>query len=366
MQTKAAVVRVKGGEFSIEDVEISEPTDDQILVKIVGAGMCHTDLIVRDQDYETMLPMVLGHEGSGIVEKIGKNITKVKPGDHVVLTFYSCGTCRNCLARDPLSCENAFPFNFGGRMPNGDCCIRVGDEQLGCSFFGQSSFAGYALSYERNTVPVDKSVPLELLGPLGCGVQTGAGSVLNALNPPAGSDIVIFGAGAVGLSAVMGAVVANCTTIISIDIKENRLALAKELGATHVINGLEENPVEKIMEITDGLGASYMLETTGNSQVLEGAILCLKQGGEGGIVGAPAMGTTINIDVNFLLFNRKIRGIIEGDSNVDIFIPRLIELYKQGKFPFDKLIKYYTLDQINQAAKDSENGSTLKPVLKLA
>ena len=365
MQTKAAVARTKGGSFSIEEVVVSEPQDDQILVKIVGAGMCHTDLIVRDQDYEVPLPIVLGHEGSGIVEKIGKNVTKVKPGDHVVLSFYSCGDCRNCLARSPLSCENAFPFNFGGRMPNGDCCIHAGDEPLGCSFFGQSSFSGYALSYECNTIPVDKSVPLEMLGPLGCGIQTGAGSVLNALNPPAGSDIVIFGAGAVGLSAVMGAVVANCTTIISIDIKENRLDLAKELGATHVINGVDGNPVEQIMEITEGLGASYMLETTGNAKVLEGAIFCLKQGGEGGIVGAPAMGTTVNIDVNFLLFNRHLRGIIEGDSNSDIFIPRLIELYKQGKFPFDKLIKYYTLDQINEAAADSESGVTLKPVLKL-
>lgn len=365
MQTKAAVIREKGSKFTIEDVTISEPADDQILVKIVGAGMCHTDLIIRDQGYETMLPMVLGHEGSGIVEKVGKNVSKVKPGDHVVLTFYTCGHCRNCLARDPLSCENAFPFNFGGRTPDGQCCIHAGDEPLGCSFFAQSSFAGYALSYERNTIPVDKSVPLEMLGPLGCGVQTGAGSVLNALNPPAGSDIVIFGAGAVGLSAVMGAVVANCTTIICIDIKENRLELATELGATHVINGADGNVLETIMELTGGLGASYMLETTGNAKVLESAIYCLKQGGHGGIVGAPAMGTTINMDVNFLLFNRHIRGILEGDSNSDIFIPRLIELYKQGKFPFDKLIKYYTLDEINQAAEDSENGSTLKPVLKL-
>ncbi|MEL0082071.1 MAG: zinc-binding dehydrogenase, partial [Gammaproteobacteria bacterium] len=178
-------------------------------------------------------------------------------------------------------------------------------------------------------------------------------------------DIVIFGAGAVGLSAVMGAVVANCTTIIAVDIVPSRLELATELGATHVINAGDTNPVEKVMELTGGKGASYMLETTGNAKVLEGAIYTIAMGGEGGIVGAPAMGTTVDIDVNFMLFNRHLRGIIEGDSNSDIFIPRLIELYKQGKFPFDKLIRFYTLDEINQAAEDSENGSTLKPVLKL-
>lgn len=365
MQTRAAVVREKGGPFTVEEVAIAEPAADQILVKVVAAGMCHTDLTIRDQNLPTMLPFVLGHEGAGIVEKVGAGVTKVKPGDHVVLTFHTCGQCTNCLGGNHLSCENAFPLNFGGRTHTGDCTIHVGDEPLGCSFFGQSSFAGYALSYERNTVPVDKSVPLELLGPLGCGVQTGAGSVLNALNPPAGSDIVIFGAGAVGLSAVMGAVVANCTTIIAVDIVPSRLELATELGATHVINAGDTNPVEKVMELTGGKGASYMLETTGNAKVLEGAIYTIAMGGEGGIVGAPAMGTTVDIDVNFMLFNRHLRGIIEGDSNSDIFIPRLIELYKQGKFPFDKLIRFYTLDEINQAAEDSENGSTLKPVLKL-
>ncbi|MDD3651383.1 zinc-binding dehydrogenase, partial [Immundisolibacter sp.] len=186
-----------------------------------------------------------------------------------------------------------------------------------------------------------------------------------ALDPPAGSAIAIFGAGAVGLSAVMGAVVANCTTIICVDIKDNRLELAKQLGATHVINGMQCNPVEEIQKITGGRGVPYMLETTGNPKVLEGAVFSLGMGGVGGIVGAPAMGTTVSIDVNFMLFNRTLRGIIEGDSNSDVFIPRLIELYKQGRFPFDKLIKFYSLDQINQAAADSEAGSTLKPVLRM-
>jgi len=199
---------------------------------------------------------------------------------------------------------------------------------------------------------------------LGCGIQTGAGAVLNALNPAAGTSIGIFGAGAVGLSAVMAAVVAGCTTIIAVDVKENRLELAKELGATHVINAAKCNPVEEIQKIVPG-GMPYVLETSGLPSVLEQAILSSRIGGEIGVVGAPPMGTTIPLDINFLLFNRKLRGIIEGEAISDIFIPRLIDLYLNGKFPFDKLIKFYPFGHINQAAEDSENGVTLKPVLRM-
>jgi aryl-alcohol dehydrogenase len=365
MKIEAAVVRESKGDFEFESLELAELSDDQILVKMVATGLCHTDLTCRDQAYPVPLPMVFGHEGAGIVEKVGKNVTKVEPGDHVVLTFYTCGHCEACLNGEPARCEAAFEPNFLGRAVDGSCTIHdhAGGE-IGSSFFGQSSFASYSLSYERNTVKVPKDVPLELLGPLGCGVQTGAGSVLNALNPTAGSAIAVFGAGAVGLSAVMGAVVANCTTIIAVDVKENRLSLAKELGATHVINAAELDPVEEIKRITGGAGISYVLETSGVPDVLVQAINCSKPGGEIGIVGSPALGVTIPVDVSFMLDNRTLRGIIQGHSNFDIFIPRLIELYKQGKFPFDKLVTFYDFDQINQAAEDSEKGKTLKAVLR--
>lgn len=366
MHIKAAVVRAPKGAFLIEDVVLNEPGPDQILVKLVATGMCHTDLTCRDQNYPVPLPMVFGHEGAGVVEKVGSNVSKVAPGDHVVLTFYTCGKCEACMSGDITSCANSFVPNFMGRGVGGECTIHDhAGKELGGSFFGQSSFGTYALSYERNTIKVTKDAPLELLGPLGCGIQTGAGSVLNALNPSAGSTIAIFGAGAVGLSAVMGAVVASCTTIISVDINESRLALAKELGATHVINGSKTDVIEAVKGICPA-GVPYALDTSGIAAVLGQAIACSAVGGEIGIVGAPPMGTTLPVDINFLLFNRKLRGIVEGQSNSDIFIPRLISLYQQGKFPFDKLIKFYNLDQINEAAKDSEKGVTLKPVLRMA
>lgn len=365
MEITAAIVREPKGKFILENAILSEPADDQILVRLVASGMCHTDMICRDQHYPVPLPMVFGHEGSGVVEKVGRSVKKVQPGDHVVLTFYTCGHCEACLSGDPTSCANSFVPNFMGRSVAGECTIHDhGGAEVGASFFGQSSFATYALSYERNTVKVRKDAPLELLGPLGCGIQTGAGSVLNALNPPAGTAIAIFGAGAVGLSAVMAAVVAGCTTIVSIDVKENRLELAKELGATHTINAAKCNPVEEIKKISPN-GLPYVLETSGLSSVLEQAILSSCIGGEIGIVGAPPMGTTLPVDINFLLFNRKLRGIIEGQATSDIFIPRLLDLYMNGKFPFDKLVKFYPFDQINQAAEDSERGLTMKPVLRM-
>jgi aryl-alcohol dehydrogenase len=365
MQTKAAVLRTASGPFNVEELTLNEPDDNQILVRIVATGMCHTDLAVRDQLMPLPLPIVLGHEGAGIVERVGKNIKKVVPGDHVVLSYSTCGLCHNCLAGEHLSCEQAFMMNFGGRLADGKCSLHAEDEDIGSNFFGQSSFSNYALSYERNTVKVTKDVPLELLGPLGCGIQTGAGSVLNALKPPPGSSFAVFGSGAVGLSAVMGAVVAGCTTIIAVDIKDNRLELAKELGATHTINAANEDPASKISSITGGRGVKYLLETSGNEKVLEQALWSLAMGGVAGIVGAPAMGATLNLNISHMLMNRTLRGIIEGASNSDIFIPTLIELYQQGRFPFDSLIKFYNLDEINQAADDSESGVTIKPVIRM-
>ena len=364
MEVTAAIVREEKGKFEIEKLKLAEPSDDQILVKITATGLCHTDLICRDQFYPVPLPMVFGHEGAGIVERVGKSVKKVVPGDHVVLTFYTCGRCEACMTGVPTSCANSFVPNFMGKSVEGTVTLHdAGGQDVGGSFFGQSSFANYALAYERNTVKVDRDVPLEILGPLGCGIQTGAGAVLNALNPAAGTAIAIFGAGAVGLSAVMAAVIAGCTTIIAIDVKENRLALAKELGATHVINANESDPVAAIADIIPG-GTPFALETSGIPAVLSQAISCTNVDSEIGIVGAPPMGATVAVDINFMLFNRKLRGIVEGEAVSDVFIPRLIALYKQGRFPFDKLIRMYNFDEINEAAHDSETGVTLKPVLR--
>lgn len=363
---KAAVTRTKGAPFAIEPARIREPKDDEVLVRVVATGMCHTDMIVRDQYYPVPLPAVLGHEGAGVVEAVGPLVRGLSVGDHVVLTYGYCGHCLPCGGGHAAYCQEFFGRNFSGADPQGNTALQdANGEPLHDHFFAQSSFATYAISRENNAVKVTKEAPLELLGPLGCGIQTGAGAVINSLKVTPGSRFVAFGAGAVGLSAVLAAKVAGATTIIAVDVVPSRLELALELGATHVINSREADPVAMIREITAG-GANFALESTGRPEVLRQAVDALGGLGSVGVVGAPPLGTTAEFDVNDLLLGGKsIRGIVEGDSVPQQFIPQLVDLYLQGRFPFDKLVKFYPFEAINQAAEDSEKGITLKPVLRI-
>ena len=362
---KAAVVREKAGPLVIEDVKLDSPRHDEVVVRIVGTGVCHTDMVVRDQGYPVPLPLVLGHEGAGVVEAIGEDVKTLAVGDHVVLAFGYCGVCNACKAGSPGYCTEFYDRNFkGARMDGSQAICDVHDHPLGSAFFSQSSFGTYAMATERNAIKIRKDVPLELMGPLGCGVSTGAGAVLNALKPHAASSIAIFGAGSVGLSAAMAAAAIGCATIIMIDLHDDRLALARELGATHVINGGKEDAVERIREISETGGVDFTLECTGNDKVFVQAVDSLRIPGLCGLVGAAAMGTKASIDMNTLLFGRTIRGIIEGDSVPQVFIPQLIEMWRLGKFPFDKLVKFYDLADINQAIADSECGRVLKPIVR--
>ena len=364
MKATAAVVREQGQDFQIEEIELGELRDNEILVRNVGTGVCHTDLICRDQWYPVPLPAVLGHEGSGVVERVGEGVTKVGPGDHVVLSFNHCGGCANCLRGKPSYCQTFFELNFGGARPDGSLALSGDGEAVHSHFFGQSSFAAYSVAAQNSVVKVPEDAPLELLGPLGCGIQTGAGAVLNSLRPEPGSSIAVFGTGAVGMSAILAAVAAGCTTIVGVDVKPGRLDLARELGATHAVNGTEKDAVEEITAITGG-GANYSLETTAVPQVLRQAVDALSPLGVCGIVGAPPIGTEVSLDMNGVMIPGKtVRGIIEGDSVPDVFIPRLVELHRKGKFPFDRLVEFYELDEINEAIKDTEEGGTLKPVLR--
>ncbi len=363
LDVRVAVVRGAGAPFQIESVQMDDPQAGEVLVKISAVGVCHTDMYVQSfAGLGFPAPIVLGHEGAGVVVKVGAGVTKVQPGDHVVLTFNSCGRCLNCEDGAPAYCHNFPALNLAGVRADGSTTMQQNGTPIHGNFFGQSSFGTYAIATARNVVKVPKDVPLELLGPLGCGIQTGAGSVMNVLRPEVGSTIAIFGAGAVGMSAIMAARAVGCGMIIGVDVKPNRLALARELGATHVVNAAESDPVEAIRELTGG-GVRYSLEATGIIQVMRQAVDVLLPRGVCGVVGSPPPQTDLPLDPNHLLFGRTVRGIIEGESVPDIFIPALIELYKQGRFPFDKLIRQFPFEQINEAIHASESGEVLKPVL---
>lgn len=365
MQIKAAVVREESGPFRIEMLSLAEPQDDEVLVKIAGVGVCHTDLVCRDQYFPVPLPCVFGHEGSGTVEKVGAAVTKVRPGDPVVLSFSSCRECANCIAGNPAYCHQLYQCNFLGTRMDGTSALSRNGEAVHGHFFSQSSFGTYAIASERNTVKVPRDAPLWLLGPLGCGVQTGAGAVINSLHPKAGSSIAIFGAGTVGLSAVMAADLCGCAQIIAVDPIEARRKLARELGATAVIDPGAENPVEKIKALT-GSGCNYSLECTGLPAVVRQAVESLTLTGVCGIMGVARLGTEVKLDVNSILFGRAVRGIIEGDSIPDEFIPRLVNLYQQGRFPFDKLVTAFEFDRIQDAVTASEQGRVVKAVLRMS
>lgn len=367
MRIEAALVREKGGLFSIETVDLDEPRPDEIIVKNLATGICHTDLVIRDQFIPVPLPALLGHEGSGIVVKVGSQVRKVRPGDRVVMTFHSCGVCPSCAEGDPAYCADLASNNFSGRRPDGSASVHWNSEPISANFFQQSSFATHSLATERNVVRVDDGISDEtvsLLGPLGCGIQTGAGAVLNSLQPKAGSSVVVFGAGSVGMSAVMAAKLVGCSTIIAVDLNPERLELAKQLGATDIVNAAVTDSLDFIRSRTKG-GADYSLETTASAKVLRQAVECLHVRGVCGSIGLPSAGTEVTLDMLSILFGRTLKGIIEGDSVPDIFIKRLITLHMQGVFPIERLMTHYAFGDINKAVEDTEQGHAMKAILHM-
>ena len=365
MKVRAAVARAPRAPMHLEDLTLETPRADEILVRLAATGVCHTDIAMRDQVFPVPQPIVLGHEGSGVVEQVGNLVTKVKVGDAVVMTFNSCGRCTNCRNAHASYCYDFFNRNFAGQREDGSTSLTSESGAIHSNFFGQSSFASHALCHERNIVRVTDDVPLDLLGPLACGIQTGAGAVMNALRVSVGQSIVVFGTGSVGLSAVMAARLVGATTIIAVDLKDDRLALAEILGATHTINAGRDSVTQALQRACPA-GTHFALETTGSPVVIRQAIESLAPLGICGLLGATEVSTEMTINVAHLMTaGRTVRGIIEGDSEPNSFIPALITLFKQGRFPFDQLITFYPFEEINQAIEDSESGRVIKAVVRM-
>jgi Zn-dependent alcohol dehydrogenase len=365
MKATAAVIRKVGGPFLIEEVEVQSPRGAEVLVRIVGVGMCHTDLVARD-GFPVPLPIVLGHEGSGVVEAVGPDVKGLAAGDHVVLSFDSCNACPTCDEHLPAYCQNFLAHNFAGvRLADGTTSLSKGDEVIHGNFFGQSSFASYAIAHERNTVKVDKDLPLEILGPLGCGVQTGAGAAVHSIGLKPGQSLAIFGGGAVGLSALLGARAVGAGTVIVIEPNANRGKLALELGATHVINPKDcDDVLAKVKELGGGAGVNHAIDTTGIPAVIAVAVETMTSNGMLGLIAVPPPEAMLPANLmSMLVRGVGIKAITEGDADPQTFIPQMIKWYKAGKFPFDRLVKTFPFSQINEAAHASESGEAIKPVL---
>jgi aryl-alcohol dehydrogenase len=359
MQITAAVLREPDQPYSLESLELAEPGPGDVLLRISGVGMCHTDVLPRFLPLPR--PIVCGHEGAGVVEAVGPGVHGLAPGDPVVLSFDSCGSCTNCRTGHPAYCATFMERNLSGFAVDGSTPLTTaGGERVAGRWFGQSSFATHALATERNIVRVADDLPLELLGPLGCGLQTGAGSVLVAMAVRPGTSIVVFGTGAVGLAAVMAARVAGCTTIIGVDLHESRRELATELGATHVVDGADPDLIARVTELTGG-GAQYSFDTTGVPDVIVSAITVLRPTGTCGLVGVQT--GPLTIEPSLLASGRNVMGILEGDAVPQVFIPQLIDLWRQGRFPFDRLVQTFPLAGIDEAEQASLSGRVVKPIL---
>jgi aryl-alcohol dehydrogenase len=364
-RVKAAVCRQDSDLFQLEELTIDDPRPDEVLVRFTAAGLCHTDLEVAAGRMPTPFPVVAGHEGAGVVEAVGSAVTGFSPGDRVVASFSFCGTCRNCLSGRPAYCPLHFLLNFGARRTDGSVGLRnASGEPVHDHFFGQSSFAGYGLCRPSSLIRVpETSQPDHVLAPLGCGIITGAGAVWNVLRVSPGSTVAVFGAGAVGLSAVMAAVAAGASRIIVSDIQSSRLDLAAHLGATDVFDATGGTGAEQVRELTGGRGVDFSVESTGVPDVMSQAVAALAPLGSAAILGIAPDGADLRTGAFALLEGRTVTGSIVGHQAPAVLVPRILDLHGKGRFPLEAMIRTYPLDDINKAVDDVRSGTAVKAVL---
>jgi aryl-alcohol dehydrogenase/geraniol dehydrogenase (NAD+) len=361
---RAAIARRQGVPLALEEIDVAAPRDDEVRVRLVATGICHTDLVCRD-GFPVPMPIVLGHEGAGIVESVGRDVKNLAVGDHVLLSFNSCGVCSNCSSNEPAYCSQFLGLNFGGaRLEDGSSPLSQKGDPVHGNFFGQSSFATLAVARARNVVKVDRDLPLDVIAPLGCGVQTGAGAVINSLKVRAGRSVAVFGAGAVGLSAVMAAKAVGASKIVVVEPNASRRALAIELGATSTIDPRDGSDTLVAVKAGGTGGVDYAIDTTGIPAVANLASEALLPNGMLGLIGVPPPDAQMPMNImSMYVRGAGLKCIVEGDSDPQDFIPRLVTLYREGKLPLERLIKTFSFDQINEAMTAGADGSVVKPIV---
>lgn len=365
MEATAAILNGPDGHFSIETVEVAAPQEGEVRVAIKAVGICHTDLFIATGAMGLRFPAVLGHEGAGVVDAVGPGVDHVQPGDKVLLTFNSCGHCKPCGHQEPAYCEHFIPLNMAAVRGDGSSRISRNGEPVSDNFFGQSSFASLAIANSRNVLKLDADADLAALAPLGCGVQTGVGAVLRSLEAEAGESLVILGAGAVGLSALLGGLVAGCAPIIVVEPQEERRRLALELGASFALDG--RGDVAAAVRAILPAGADMVLDTSGHMPVVQQAVGMIANRGRLGMLGVPAaIDATLTIPmIQWLTQGGTLRGIVEGDSDPEVFLPELLALHRAGRLPIEKFTRHYRFADINRAIEDAHHGKAIKAVLTI-
>ena len=362
ISASAAVLRAGDRPHTIEEVTLDEPGADQIVVQVAATGFCHSDAVARAPKFAPIWPLITGHEAAGVVEWVGPEVSGIEVDDHVVLTFAYCGNCSQCSEGHPAYCETFLQRNILGQLTTGGARATGSDgESFGARWFGQSTFATRTVVDARSAVVVDRDLPLAVLAPLGCGIITGAGTVLNVLKVQPGTSVAVFGVGAVGLAALLAAKAAGADSIIAVDLNPSRLELASELGATATILGGDNASVaEQIQKLTEH-GAHYSIDTTGVPEVILSAIQSLRSRGICASVGIQS--GDVVLDGHALGGGKQLLSVIEGDADPQTFIPRLIQLWRDGRFPFDRMLENFPFTAINEAEKASLEGRAVKAVL---
>ncbi|WP_322046575.1 NAD(P)-dependent alcohol dehydrogenase [Paraburkholderia sp. J67] len=360
MEIQAAVARKAHGDFTVETVKLADLAPDEVLVRMVATGVCHTDLSVVEGILPLPLPLVPGHEGAGVIERVGADVRGLAPGDPVVLTFSSCGECPSCTDNHPAYCDHYAALNFATRRPDGSATLSdASGHALGGVFFSQSSFATYAIATPKNIVKVRADAPLALLGPLGCGLSTGAGTVFNVLKPTPDTTLAVVGAGALGMAAIMAAKILGVRRIVALDRVASRLDLARELGASDTIDTLAQDPAEALAALG---GIDQAIDTSGVPRLIEAAVGALRTRGTCVLLGASAQ-TDLHLNVMQMIGGKSVRGVVNGDCEPGELIPKLIDLHMEGRFPMERLVDYYPLRDINRAVADSRSGRVIKPIV---
>ncbi len=366
MKINAAILWEQGQPLSVEPAELEEPHVGEILVEVKAAGVCHSDLHPARGDWRAKTPLVLGHEGAGIVRAVGENVSRIRAGDHVVLCWEpACGVCPPCLEGRPVLCDRLDRTTYRNRLPSGGTRLRARDKDVG-HFNGTACFADFAVVAEEGAVPVPAAVPFTALATLGCAVITGIGAVLNAARAGSDDRIAVIGAGGVGLNVVQGGRIAGCQKIIAIDTREKPLELARAFGATDVINASREDVVKIVRELSGGRGADYVFDTVGAPATIEQSLSLTRKGGTIILTGLSRTDAIAGVPLfPFVMQEKRLVGSLYGSGQPLKDIPRLIELYEEGRLKLDELaLRFYKLDQINEALEALASGEGARGVIR--
>jgi S-(hydroxymethyl)glutathione dehydrogenase/alcohol dehydrogenase len=359
MKTRAAVCRQFGAPLSIEEVELAEPGPGEIRVKIAACAICHSDIFYADGDWGGDLPAIYGHEAAGVIDAVGPGVRRLAVGDHVIATLIrSCGGCPSCAGGAPVFCEEVLPLSL--KSPLADASGKPISQGMGVA-----AFAEHVVVDSSQVAIIPKDLPLDVASLIACGVITGMGAVINTAAVPPGASVVVIGCGGVGLNSVQGARVAGAAPIIAIDVADSKLEAARTFGATHAINARTEDVVKRVSELTAGRKADFVFVTVGISGAAEQAISLMKRNGATVLVGMPPSGVSATFDPGWLAADgQRILGSKMGSARLPVDVPKIVELYREGRLKLDELITArFPLDEINEAMASSRAGKALRNVI---